>query len=56
MNSIQRVLAALTFGKSQHGKPDRVPMLPVPLMQGALVHKCSVRDYFHMPAEKIADA
>jgi len=56
MNSIQRVLAALTFGKSQHGKPDRVPMLPVPLMQGALVHKCSVREYFHMPAEKIADA
>lgn len=56
MNSIQRVLAALTFGKSEHGKPDRVPMLPVPLMQGALVHNCTVREYFNMPAEKIADA
>ena len=56
MNSIQRVLAALTFGKSQHGKPDRVPCLPVPLMQGALVYQCSVKEYFDMPARKIAHA
>lgn len=56
MNSIQRVLAALTFGQSEHGTPDRVPVLPVPLMQGALVYECSVREYFAMPAEKIADA
>ncbi len=54
MNSIERVLGALTFGKA--GTPDRVPVLPVPLMQGALVHNCTARDYFQMPAEKLADA
>jgi uroporphyrinogen-III decarboxylase len=56
MNSIQRVLATLTFGSTKHGQPDRVPVFPVPLMQGALVHRCSVEDYFAMPAEKIAAA
>ncbi|MCA9247293.1 MAG: uroporphyrinogen decarboxylase family protein [Planctomycetales bacterium] len=56
MNSIQRVLAALTFGRTEHGTPDRVPVFPVPLMQGALVHDCTVEEYFRMPAEKIADA
>ncbi len=55
MNSIQRVLAALTFGKSAHGVPDRVPVLPVPLMQGALVHGCTVSEYFNMPASRIAE-
>jgi len=56
MNSIQRVLAALTFGNSEHGVPDRVPVFPVPLMQGAHIYKCSVDEYFHMPAERIANA
>ncbi len=56
MNSIQRVLATLTFGKSEHGRPDRVPVFPVPLMQGALVYKCTVADYFAMSAERIAGA
>lgn len=56
MNSIQRVLAALTFGRGQYGTPDRVPVFPVPLMQGALVYNCSVQEYFEMPAEKIAAA
>ena len=56
MNSIQRVLAALTFGKSEHGKPDRVPCLPVPLMQGALIYNTTVEQYFGMSAERIADA
>ncbi len=56
MNSIQRVLAALTFGKTDYGKPDRVPCLPVPLMQGALVYNTTVEQYFKMPAEKIAGA
>ncbi len=56
MNSIQRVLASLTFGKSEHGLPDRIPTFPVPLMQGALVYKCTVAEYFAMPATKIAEA
>ncbi len=56
MNSIQRVLAALTFGKSEHGTPDRVPVFPVPLMQGALVYGCTVEEYFAMPAKRIAEA
>lgn len=56
MNSIERVLAALTFGKAQYGTPDQVPVFPVPLMQGALLYKCTVEQYFAMPAEKIADA
>lgn len=56
MNSIERVLAALTFGKAGFGVPDRVPVLPVPLMQGALVHQCTVRDYFRMPAQAFTDA
>lgn len=56
MNSIERVLAALTFGKAAHGPPDRVPVLPVPLMQGALVCDCTVAEYFAMPAGRIAEA
>ena len=56
MNSIERVLAALTFGNANYGEPDRVPVLPVPLMQGALVYECSPAEYFAMPAQKIADA
>lgn len=56
MNSIQRVLAALTFGTSEHGIPDRVPVFPVPLMQGAHIYKCTVAEYFQMPAERIAQA
>ncbi len=56
MNSIERVLAALTYGQGGHGTPDRVPVFPVPLMQGALVHKCTVAEYFKMPAQKIAEA
>lgn len=56
MNSIERVLAALTFGRTAHGKPDRVPVLPVPLMQGALIYHCTVQEYFGMPADRIAAA
>lgn len=56
MNSIQRVLAALTHGRGGHGTPDRVPVLPVPLLQGALVHDCSVPDYLAMPARSIVEA
>ncbi len=56
MNSIQRVLAALTFGRSDHGEPDRVPVLPVPLLQGSLVHQCTAAEYFARPASQIADA
>ena len=55
MNSIERVLAALTFGKGEYGRPDRVPSLPVPLMQGAIVHQCTVEEYYAMSAEKIAE-
>ncbi len=56
MNSIERVLATLTFGRTEHGTPDRVPVFPVPLMQGAIVHNCTVEQYFNMPAAKIAQA
>jgi len=56
MNSIERVLAALTFGKAEYGRPDRVPAFPVPLMQGALVYGCTVHQYYDMPAERIAHA
>ncbi|MFG0249599.1 MAG: uroporphyrinogen decarboxylase family protein [Phycisphaeraceae bacterium JB051] len=56
MNSIERTLATLTFGKADFGVPDRVPVMPVPLMQGALIYDCTVEDYFNMPAMKLADA
>lgn len=56
MNSIQRVLAAVTFGKGEYGAPDRVPVLPVPLMQGALVHECSPAQYFQSDADALATA
>ncbi|MBX7169173.1 MAG: hypothetical protein K1X74_22755 [Pirellulales bacterium] len=56
MNSIARVLGALHFGRGGFAPPDRVPVFPVPLMQGALVYGCTVEEYFAMPAEKIARA
>lgn len=56
MNSIQRVLATLTFGQSEHGEPDRVPVFPVPLMQGALVHDMTVEQYFKSPPERVVEA
>lgn len=56
MNSIERVLAALQFGKGQFRTPDRVPVIPVALMHGALVHRCTVAEYFEMPAARIAAA
>ncbi|MBL8879105.1 MAG: uroporphyrinogen decarboxylase family protein [Phycisphaerales bacterium] len=56
MNSIERVMAALTFGRADFGAPDRVPVFPVPLMQGALVYNCTVAEYFGMSAERIAEA
>lgn len=56
MNAIQRVMATLTFGAQTYGVPDRVPVFPVPLMQGAHIYQCSVADYFQMPAERIAQA
>lgn len=56
MNSIQRVMATLAFGGGDFGAPDRVPVFPVPLMQGALVYGCTVAEYFGMSAERIAAA
>ncbi|MCB9848188.1 MAG: hypothetical protein H6814_07210 [Phycisphaeraceae bacterium] len=56
MNSIERVLAALTFGQSEHGIPDRVPVFPVPLMQGAIVHGMTVEQYFKSPPERLVQA